>query len=405
MMWLILLIILLAIYLCGFFFAPFPLWKTYIYLWKAIFTKNYSMINLHARKKQAIFLLKYAIFSPIWTFFWYLDEILYSNYKSIEIKPIFIIGQPRCGTTFLHRTLAKSNQFVAIKHIEWRYPYIAFQKILKYSGLANIIMHKNYWPTTEAGRVAAKMHPNHLSDWEEEGIFFEECFLHHFFIYFRFPYPDIFEYLDNFQNLPDRIQRQIMHTHRKVIQKMFYLHHGAGKFYLSKEVTSHDKIPYILKLYPEARFIVSLRKSNDFLNSLLPLVKFSTQSKNGIDPMYIPGWENKIIQKMKKDCSILMNISDNHVFQQNQIKVVFSHLITDVKSTINQIFAFLQLDISEEYQTYLSTLHERQKRRNRGYENDKRRFCGFQDYDRFVQKAELEACSQHFRVVPSHFLD
>ena len=63
----------------------------------------------------------------------------------MNVNPVFIIGQPRSGTTFLHRTLAADNQnFIAIKHYEWRYPFISFQKLMKYSGLWKLLYNKSY---------------------------------------------------------------------------------------------------------------------------------------------------------------------------------------------------------------------------------------------------------------------
>ena len=309
----------------------------------------------------------------------------------MNVNPVFIIGQPRSGTTFLHRTLAADNQnFIAIKHYEWRYPFISFQKLMKYSGLWKLLYNKNYWPKNEAGALASKMHPNQLSDWEEDGIFYEECFLHHFFIFLRFPYTDIFEYIAEVQHLPHNTQKRILRIHQKVIKKIIFMRGGYDKFYLSKEVTSHDKLPQLLRFYPNAKFIIIFRSSEEFLSSLIPLVRYSTKTKTGIDPLYIEGWENMIVQKMKKDCTYLLDLYYNHIPKNSQINVSFKHLISDVASCVESIYTFMQLKMDSEYREYLYEIYKKQNDRERGYENESKNYTGFKKYDYVVKEVDKE---------------
>ena len=237
-------------YFAGILFSPFPYWTTYWVLWRHVLLDQTPGITLMARVRQAKLLTRYFLLTPVWTLLWYLDDLFFPRYKQMQVKPVFIIGEPRSGTTLLHRTLgADSKRYFAIRHIEWRYPYIIVQKLIETLGLTEKLKHLNYWPNTEIGQEAARMHPNNLYDFEEDGIFYEERFLHHFFIYLRFPYPALLNYLDDYPSLPPRVQRQILDAHRKVIQKVMYLRGDPGLKYLSKEVTSHNKIPYLLGLY------------------------------------------------------------------------------------------------------------------------------------------------------------
>ena len=381
--------VIVVIYVMGFIFSPFPYWKTYfILLHQALFNKKYVQYGV-SRKKQISFLLKYALLCPIGTFLWYLDEILFPAYKQQQIKPIFIIGQPRSGTTFLHRTLANDDEnFVAVQHIEWRYPYISLQKLIKNSNWVKKWVNRNYWPDTEIGRKAAKMHPNALFDWEEDGIFFEECFLHHFFIYLRFPEADLLPYLDDFESLPEKVQQHMLKMHRKVIQKVIYLRNGNNKFYLSKEVTSHNKVEKMLELYPDAKFIVSVRHSSGFMNSLLELVRFSTKVKTNVDPVNIPGWESMFIERMKKDSLLLVNLSENIISKDKQIHVVFNQFTSNIVPAVNYIYEQLGCQIGEKYHDYLENLHSVQTKREKGYSYDEKSYEEFEEFDEFVMKVE-----------------
>lgn len=380
------------VYIASFYFSPFPYWKTYIILWYTLLFDKNKAIGSSARVKQARFLIKHVLLCPVWTFLWYLDEIFYSGYKKLEIHPVFIIGQPRSGTTFLHRTLAvDENNFVAIKHIEWRFPYIFVQRILSRSRWAKKIIHKNYWSDSSAGRVAAEMHPDTLSDWEEDGIFFEECFLHHFFTFLRFPNPHLLQYLDEFPLLPEAVQMKMLETHRKVIQKVMYLRNGAGKLYISKEVTGHNKIQKILQLYPDAKFIVSVRYSSDFMNSLISLVRYSTMSKIGIDPLDVPMWKSVFVDRMKKDSDMLCDLCSSKIKKSNQVRISFDLFTEDIVNTVAYIYKQLGYELCHSYKNHLQLVHKRQKVRDRGYEKDTYQGLDtFDTFDKFVKKIDLE---------------
>src|SRR5687767_9602780 len=102
--------------------SPFPYWPTYFRLWRCVL---FSPGSVTAKRRQAWFLLKAAARAPLCGLCWLIDEIFYADYRRQTITPVFIVGQPRCGTTLLHRTLARDREtFFAVRHLEWRYPFI-----------------------------------------------------------------------------------------------------------------------------------------------------------------------------------------------------------------------------------------------------------------------------------------
>lgn len=372
------------VYAVGILLAPFPYWRTYFLLWKTILC---SPSTWRAKLKQAAFLIKVLVTTPFSTFLWYLDDILYPAYRKSIIQPVFIIGMPRCRTTFLHRTLATDDQnFFAARHIEWRYPFISVQKLIKFLGLDNNLKNLNYWSKTEAGKLAAKMHPNTLADWEEDGIFFEENFLHHFFIFLRFPYPTLLPHLDNFPELPQSVQQKMLRNYKKVLQKILYLRGPEPRYFVSKEVTSHKKIPALIQMFPEARFILIARPANYFMPSLLALVRMSTLSKTGIDPLTIPGWSDRIIARMREDSNRLVHLC-KVVIPADKLVLVSSEIFSEnLDIAVLAIYHALGLQPKNNFATYLDHLKTRQKSRQRGYDYDSLKLEGFEEYDAFEQE-------------------
>jgi hypothetical protein len=64
--------------------------------------------------KRFLFLIGFFLIFPVVQLFnaicFLLDEILFSEYREIEIKkPGFIVGAARSGTTFIHRLMARDE--------------------------------------------------------------------------------------------------------------------------------------------------------------------------------------------------------------------------------------------------------------------------------------------------------
>ena len=369
--------------------APFPYWSTYRLLWRSLIRSSAQGIPWQTRRRQALFLLRYALMAPFHTLLWYLDELLFPAYRQAPVHPVFIIGQPRSGTTLLHRTLAADHQtFFAIRHIEWRYPFLTVQKVLNATRFAQRLLRRNYWPDTEVGRRAAQMHPNTMADWEEDGIFFEERFLHHFFLFLRFPCPEILPLVDEFRELPASVRRHMLHTHLQVIRKVAYLRNRPHAFYLSKEVTSHSKFPELLALYPDARFIVVARNSAHYMGSLFELMRASTASKTGIDPTAIPGWTAAFMQRMQHDSLRLIDLCQNIIPHDQQIPVSYAYLLTHIRTTVEVIYSALGFEPSPELLACLDELDARQKARERGYAYTDLSLPDFAAFDQFVIQVE-----------------
>lgn len=364
-------------------YSPFPRLASFARLWRTAFaTGNSGRIRL----RQVLFLLRAVLWMPVWGVLWTLDEILFPNYRRIAIKPVFIVGQPRCGTTFLHRTLATDNEtFFAVRHIEWRYPSILVQKIIHTLGMQRRLEAANYWPESEAGRMAAKMHPNTLADWEEDGIFFEENFLHHFFIFLRFPSPGLLCYLDDFPSLPERTQTRMLNIYHRVLQKVAYLRGGDSRFYLSKEVTSHRRVPALAQRYPDARFIVLVRPAHQYMASLIALVRCSTHSKIGVDPLTLAGWHEAFVRRMRDDSLYLIDLCRTHIPLANQLRVSSLAFMANPVAVVSHIYTALGLPMNTMFSTYLQNLSHQQQGRERGYDYDPIDLTGFESYDAFVR--------------------
>jgi len=366
--------------------SRYPYWPSLAVLIQAVLR---SRLPLRARKEQLQFIFLQISLSPFRGLAALIDEICFYSYKKVRVEPIFIIGEPRCGSTFLHRTMAMSGHHLAIRHFEWRYPFVVVLKLFQLARFESIFAGTSYWPKSAGGSEAAKMHPNRLSDWEEDGIFFEEGFCHHFFIFLRFPYRNVLAKTTRFSCLPEYAKKMFIGEHRRSIQKIAHSHGLKEVSYLSKEVVSHEMVPHLIAEYPQARFIISVRKSEEFVSSLMALARASTMAKNaGYDPVQDPEWQSLIIQRISNDCKLLVALCEQEIARAQQFRITADDLFDDVEGTINSIYDWLAMETSDDYAWHLSRIASKQKTRERGYKYDVKQFSGFDMYDNFVNEIE-----------------
>ncbi len=394
----LLLALIAAFYLFSCWLSPFPHWPSYFKIWRYVLFEREPAIPFASRCRQGAYLIRYLLLNPLWTCLWYLDEVCFPDYRNIKLHPVFIIGQARSGTTFLHRTLAADEEnFVAVRHLDWRYPFICLQKVLERFGLAEKFAARNYWPDTEEGRAAAKMHPNTLADWEEDGIFYEENFLHYWYNFMRFPYPEIGWHQESFASVSESYQRHMLNTMQKAVQKVFYLRGESGKLFISKEVASHDKIEKMMEMYPDARFVISVRNSEGYMNSLLALVRNSSATKTGVDPYKIPGWKETFIERMRLDTSLLIRLCKEIIPEDRQVRAVFHQTTARTPEVVAHIYRRFGLEMGDGYKRYLDQLGAEQSDRQRGYHYDKHSFAGFEEHDQFFEQVCGEVHHRHHR--------
>lgn len=367
--------------------SPFPHWPSY----RAVFdsVKRARSITVRQRAVLYKYLLRDILVLPAISFFWLVDEILFRGYRKIEVgAPVFIVGQPRSGTTFLHRTLSADKSFISLKHLEWKYPLISLWKLIDLFHLRSLVEKVHYWPNTPAGRVARKMHEHRLGSFEEHGIFFEERFYHHYFVFRRYPFPELLGKITDFSNLGERDRTRMVDVFKRVVQKTMY-YRGRDLIWLTKENESIELYELMGRAFPGSRFVFIVRSPDECVDSYINLSKTSTAAKTAIDPTTIARWHDENIEFRRRECTRMVEFWGRVSSTNPSVAVSYRQLTADILGTVSHIYEQLGLRMSEDYRTYLRDLEKKQKVRESGYENDSHNTGGFEFYSRFV--ADVEA--------------
>lgn len=198
--------------------------------WRMAMRSFFGTKGTHAQltRKRLLFLLLFYSVWPAWTIFTWLclllDEIIFPAYKKQAIdKPLFIIGNFRSGSTFLHRLLSRETEtFTSLRTWDiFITPSITQRKI---SGFFSVIDQKFGGPLKNfiinidrrsLGQV--KIHPISMFEPEED----ENILLHSwntFFSSMLFPFLDEMPPYQFFDDaIPAEERRRIMGFYRTLI--------------------------------------------------------------------------------------------------------------------------------------------------------------------------------------------
>ena len=177
-------------------------------------------------------------------------------------------------------------------------------------------------------------------------------------------------------------------AHRKCIQKVAWLRGEKARIYLSKEVTSHNKIHSLRRMYPDARFIVTVRPVENFLPSLIALVKASTASKTGLDTDTLPGWQEAMTADMREQCNLLVSLCEESIPASHQLRVSATIMMKDIVATVAEIYRFLGIPLRENFYWRLQEIEESQRMREPGYSYDMVEAPDFENYNAFVAQID-----------------
>lgn len=224
-------------------------------------------------------LLLYVLFLPIWLLHWlclFVDELLFPGYKRTAIKrPLFILGVPRSGTTFLHRTISEdSERFTSVRTWEvFLAPSIVQKKFWLALGWLDTRLGSPGWRLIQwlekkLFRGLEGVHDMDLAAAEEDYLLLLPMFSC-FILFLPFTESRHIWQLARFDwEASAKDRRRIMTFYRACLQKHMYVF-GRDRRYLSKNaafaswpVTLHD-------YFPDAEFVVCMREPEKTVPSLL----------------------------------------------------------------------------------------------------------------------------------------
>ncbi len=208
-----------------------------------------------------------------------LDEVLFRGYKKVVVKePLFIVGLPRSGTTFLHRVFARdTDRFTTTRLWELLLaPSVTERKIWLGLGALNRALGK---PFTRFGKWGEKtglgwldvIHEVSLEDPEEDYFLLLPVFAC-FLLVVPFPYHEAVWRLARFDQLSDRERKPILAFYEAALKRHLYVT-GPEKQLLSKNPSFTPFMRSLRETFPDGKVLCCVREPAEVVPSLLSSVQ------------------------------------------------------------------------------------------------------------------------------------
>lgn len=210
------------------------------------------------------FLIIWVINLLLHILFRLIDEIFYSGFKKIKIKePVFIIANPRSGTTFLHRIISMDdNRFAYMKFAHTLFCSVSFIKLYNLISrfdkvIGSPIKRLTIWTEGKLFKGWKGVHNMGFSKAEEDEALFAQM-MQSSGIFVLFPFLNIIKNTHCLDCESEAVQQNAMDFYESSLKRFMYAT-GADKIYLAKNVNSTGRIQSILSKFPDARLVFIAR--------------------------------------------------------------------------------------------------------------------------------------------------
>ncbi len=294
---------------------------------------------------RMLFLPIFSLFTHVTLF---LDNIFFPEYrKSQVISPVFIIGNPRCGSTFLHHLLTKTDEFVAFETWHVLFPALTartlVRPIVKY-----LIKSKR-----------STLLPEQISGSETnlEVIKTEEwLFLHELNTQFILTMTPLA--FDKREHPAVRFHDQQPETRRRSSMKFFkgclqrQIYYTGKEQIMAKMHFSTHRIKTLLETFPDAKFIYLARSPYEVVPSHLSLNRNILNRLWGIKNIPSDKLNLWLERKYRYDIDLykyFYNLRKNKEISENNVMILrYNELCTDLYGSFEKIVNHTEINSSNQ---------------------------------------------------------
>ena len=285
----------------------------------------------------------FLVFTRI-TFF--LDRIFFPQYCKIQVKkPIFIIGNPRSGTTFLHHFLIEKGNFIGFE--AWHLFFPALTARYLFSPFINYLLKKNRSVIVpdEIG------HGVFLDKLEEE----ELLLLHKLDTQFVFQLSplafDDLEYpeLRFYDQQPESRRLSSVRFFKSCLQRQIY-YTGKEQIVAQMHFSTH-RIKTLLQIFPDAKFIYLIRSPHETIPSHLSLTRNLFKHRWKLKNIPLEKLNRYFQRRYRYDLDIyryFYELKKNQEITENQVMILeYDLLKSELEKALEKILAFTEVKNSD----------------------------------------------------------
>lgn len=221
------------------------------------------------------FLLLYLLLQGVHWIGFLLDELFFPGYRRVRVRePLFVVGLPRSGTSFLQRVLADDRE---------RFTTLRLWELL----LAPSVTERTLWLALArldrglgrpVGRLVERagargfafmeaVHEVRLDEPEEDYFLLLPVFACFLLVVAWPDHPEVWR-LTRFDSWPEAERARILRFYRSCLQRHLYVV-GSDRRLLSKNPSFTPMVRSLAETFPDARFVCCVRDPREAVPSLL----------------------------------------------------------------------------------------------------------------------------------------
>ncbi len=292
--------------------------------------------------------------------FWCIDELLFAGYRKVDVtQPLFVIGPPRTGTTFLHKVLADDKDVTTLTLWECLFGFtVTGNKLCR--GLATLdraigrpVARLSGWLAKSFASDLDDVHPLSLGEPEEDFLTFlpfAGCFL------LVAPYPTarwLFKLSRFDRAIPESDRRHVMRWYRRCIQKHLYVH-GPDKRFLSKNASFGGMTESLLEEFQDANILTTWREPVAAVSSQLSSLSPSL-SWFGFDTIPLE-LRDALVDQMVFYYQHVAETEATH--PERVVRIANDELRTTLKTSVENAYAHLGIPLSDRLRRRLEDAEE-----------------------------------------------
>lgn len=295
-----------------------------------------------------------------------LDHLLFPGFRKVELrKPVFIVGQPRTGTTYLYRLLAQdSDTFVTFRLVDFLFPSITLKRLA--AATAAIDRALGGFGLGLLERVDRDFLPDFAAIHRVGFLLPEEdeYLLYHLMcsgtMWLLFPGVERFRRLLFLDSEAPPAERRRVTARYEALAKRHLYQRGAHRILLSKNPWFTGKIESLAEAFPDARFVKLERSPLEAIPSAASMLHFSWHNTGALPPRAL-GVERVIeiftaYDRHARRCFAALGPERSHALR-------FRALVSAPADEVGRLLARLGVPVSPAMGTILASEGTRQQKR------------------------------------------
>ncbi len=334
-----------------------------------IIRQTYRQFKWRIWVLSVFFIFLYSMHQLLSLFFRLLDEIFHRGHYRVQIyQPVFIIANPRSGTTFLHRLLALDQErfvytkyahtfFMTSSFVQFYYLFRWVDKKILRGFISNTMdkLDNKFWGGWD------DIHTMGFNKTEEDELVFAQTF-NSPGVFIPFPYFDLIDDCKFLDKQPDDVRNSVMDFYESCVKRFVY-RAGRDKTYLAKNVMSTGRFKSLLQRFPDAKIIYIARHPYDSVPSCASM--FTAMYRFVSPEMSDDAPQKKAWAQLGIDFFKYTREMRDTIPSAQFIELRYDDLLDNPQGTVKKIYDYFNWQSSEKFLARLS----KEEARHRNYKS------------------------------------